>query len=33
MKNKKNSTTVEIAELVIKAIIAIAALVTAFKWW
>jgi len=33
MKNKKNSATVEIAELVIKAVVAIAALITAFKWW
>lgn len=33
MKKKKNSTTIEIVELVIKAVVAIAALITAIKWW
>lgn len=34
MKNKsKKPTTFEIAELVIKAVVAVAALITAIKWW
>lgn len=32
-KRKKKPTTFEIAELIIKAIVAIAALITAVKWW
>jgi len=34
MKKRKNKpTTFEIADLIIKAIVAIAALITAIKWW
>ena len=29
----KKPTAIEIAELVIKAVVAIAALITAIKWW
>ena len=32
MKHKK-ITTIEIAELIIKAVVAAAALITAIKWW
>lgn len=32
-KRKKKPTTFEIAELIIEAIVAIAALITAIKWW
>lgn len=31
-KNKK-PTTFEIADLIIKAVVALAALITAIKWW
>lgn len=35
MQSKKNKkpTAYEIAELIIKAVVAIAALITAIKWW
>lgn len=32
-KQKEKPTAFEIAELIIKAIVAIAALITAIKWW
>lgn len=32
-KRKEKPTAFEIAELIIKAIVAIAALITAIKWW
>ena len=32
-RQKKKPTTVEIAQLIIEAIAAIAALITAFRWW
>lgn len=33
MKRQKKSTAIEIAEIVIKAVVALAALVTAIRWW
>ena len=34
MKNKKKKTTaIEIADIIIKAVVGIAALITAIKWW
>lgn len=33
MKRKKKPTAYEIAEIVIKAVVAIAALITAVRWW
>lgn len=32
-KKKQKPTTLQIAEIVIEAIVAIAALITAIKWW
>ncbi len=32
-KKQKKPTTFEIAELIIKAVVATAALITAIKWW
>ncbi len=32
-RRKRKPTTFEIAELIIKAIVAAAALITAIKWW
>lgn len=32
-KRNKKPTTFEIVELIIKALVAIAALITAIKWW
>ena len=32
-RQKKKPTTIEIAELVVEALGAIAALITAFRWW
>lgn len=32
-KRKEKPTTFEIAELIIKAVVAIAALISAIKWW
>lgn len=32
-KKNKKPTTIEIVELIIKAVVAIAALITAIKWW
>lgn len=32
-KRKQKPTAFEIAELIIKAVVAIAALITAIKWW
>ncbi len=32
-KKKKKPTAFEVAELIIEAIVAIAALITAIKWW
>ncbi len=33
MSKQKKPTTVEIVELIIKAVLALAALITAIKWW
>lgn len=33
MKRQKKSTAIEIAEIVIKAVVALAALITAIRWW
>ena len=33
MRRKKKPTIYEIAEIVIKAVIALAALITAVRWW
>lgn len=33
MKGQKKPTAIEIAEIVIKAVVALAALITAIKWW
>lgn len=33
MSKQKKPTTVEIVELIIKAVVALAALITAIKWW
>ena len=32
-RQKKKPTTIEIAELVVEALGAIAAIITAFRWW
>lgn len=33
MSKQKKPTTVEIVELIIKAVVALATLITAIKWW
>lgn len=33
MKKHKKATTLQIVELIIKAIVATAALITAIRWW
>ncbi len=33
MSKQKKPTTIEIVELTIKAVVALAALITAIKWW
>lgn len=33
MKRQKKPTALEIAEIVIKAVVALAALITAIRWW
>ena len=33
LKRKRKPTTFEIAQLIIEAIVAVAALITAIKWW
>jgi hypothetical protein len=32
-KQNKKPTNIDIAELIIKAVVAVAALITAIKWW
>lgn len=32
-QSNKKHTTIEIAEIIIKAVVALAALITAIKWW
>lgn len=32
-RSNKKPTTIEIAEIIIKAVVALAALITAIRWW
>lgn len=32
-QSNKKPTTIEIAEIIIKAVVALAALITAIRWW